>query len=174
MYIVTSVVCIFLMGYGLETGMNEMSMFVIDMVVFIVLNIFHVGIWNVTMTVDGREMIMADRFGPTYYLGSVLQNVIYIFFWFYFNNHFFLNSMTFIIVCYNFALYPIYNGMKCMWDQCSKIMYYQEQTIVDNVSYDPDGNREPINSDYRDISIMIDDNNDQEPTNSEYRDITIN
>jgi len=172
-YIVTSFACIFLMGYGLETGMNEMSMFIIDMIIFILLNICHIGIWNVTVTqTDGTQTIMADQFGYKYYLGGILQNTVYIFFWFYFNNHFFLNSMTFIILCYNFALYPLYNGMKCMWDQCSKIMYYQEETIVDNVTYnsgevsrtapqltreyDSDGNREPANFEYRDIAIMID------------------
>ena len=126
LYILSSILCIFLMGYGLETGMNEMSMFVIDMIVFVLLNVCHIGIWNVSITMpDGKVMIMADKFDWKYYLGGVLQNIIYIFFFAYFTNHFFLNSMTFIIICYNFLIYPIYNAMKCMYNQFSKVFYYE-------------------------------------------------
>jgi hypothetical protein len=146
------------MGYGLETGMNETSMFVTDMIVFILLNILHVAMWNVTITTqNGNTMIMADQFGYKYYLGGVLQNSIYIFFFFYFKNHFFLNSMIFIMVCYNCLLFPIYNMFICMWDQCGKTMSYQEQIIVDNVTYESDATIDPPESEYQSIQININD-----------------
>lgn len=153
-YILTSIICVFLMGYGLEMGMNEMSMFVIDMIVFITLNICHIGIWNVIITIDGNQTIMADHFGYKYYLGGILQNSIYIFFFYYFNNHFFLNSMSFIMICYNFVIFPIYNGIICIIDQISKILYYREEIIVDTVTYNNLDNQEPLESDYRNISIL--------------------
>ena len=71
--------------------------------------------------------------------------------------------MTFIMLCYNCALYPLYNMFLCMWDQCSKILFFQEETVVDDVTYESDSTREPPNSDYHNITINIaDDNEDEE------------
>lgn len=173
-YLITAAFSVFLMGYGLETGMNEMSMFVVDMVIYIVANICHIGLWNVKITnADGTETIIADNFGYKYYLGGVVQNIVYIVFWFYFNNHFFLNSMTFIMICYNFMLYPLYNMCLCIWDQMSKIFYYDEtNSVVEesndgekyyeiNISEDsedvPEPNIESEDEIYKEIEIKISD-----------------
>lgn len=167
LYVLTTAICIFLMGYAIEQGISEMSIFAIDLALFSISNICHIGIWRVVVTnPNGEEIIMADYFGYKYYLGGVFQNIIYIFFFFYFNIHFFLNSMTFIMICYNFVLYPLYNTSMCMYDQCSKILSFQEEIIIDDVIYD-DSNTEPSISEYRTINI------DAEPSVSEFRTINI-
>lgn len=152
-YAISAGFCLFLMGYGLETGMKEMSMFAMDMAIFSIANIIHIGLWQVIVTSPyGREVRLSEEFGIKYYLGNIFQNAVYVFFFFFFNDHFFLNSMTFIMFVYNFALTPIYHMTICLWNQMTQIFSYQERITVNNVTYDTES--EPSEEDYRSIDIV--------------------
>jgi len=123
-YVTTAIFCIVLMGYGMESGMNEVSMFAVDFIIYLILNICHITLWNTVLTAqDGSIIHLTDRFTTRYYLGAILQNIVYIFFFFFFHFHFFLNSMTFIMICYYFILTPLNHLIQCLWIQISNIYY---------------------------------------------------